>query len=183
MEELLKKIFADKTLTYEDFVNAMAAEKIKLADLSKGDYVDKMKYEKLAKKVEEAETKYNELAANAQGDDVLKKQIEDLNKKIQTVEAEKGQYSSKVKELSRKDIIHNAGIKGEFIDLANFKFRDVEDDADFTEKVSTYAKDNSKLWTDSIATAPKLAGQPAGEVDSVESKFMERAGLSAADVK
>lgn len=183
MEELLKKIFADKTLTYDELISALAAEKVKLADLSKGDYVDKLKYEKLAKKVEEAETKYNELAANANGDDNLKKQIEDLTKKIQAAETEKGQYSSKVKELSRKEIIRNAGINGEFIDLANFKFRDVEDDAEFTEKVSTYAKENSKLWTDSIATAPKLGGQPTAEVDSVESKFMERAGLSAADVK
>lgn len=168
MEELLKKIFADKTLTYEDFVNAMAAEKVKLADLSKGDYVDKLKYEKLAKKVEEAETKYNELAANANGDDNLKKQIEDLTKKIQAAETEKGQYSSKVKELSRKEIIRNAGINGEFIDLANFKFRDVEDDADFTEKVSTYAKENAKLWATDTVSAPNLTTKPAGEVSGVE---------------
>ena len=167
MEETLKKIFADKTLNYEDFVNAMAAEKVKLADLSKGDYVDKSKYEKLAKKVEEAETKYTELAANAQGDESLKKQIEDLTKQLQGVESEKTSSLAKVRELSRREMIRNAGIDGEFIDLANYKFRDIEDEDDFKEKVSAYAKENAELWVKG-APAPNLTSKPAGEASGVE---------------
>lgn len=168
MEEILKNIFADKTLTYDEFVDAIATEKVKLADLSKGDYVDKMKYEKLAKKVEDAEAKYNELAANANGDDSLKKQIEDLNKALQEAQKSSGDYSAKVKELSRREIVRNAGIQGEFIDLANFKFRDIEDDAEFADKISTYAKDNAKAWASTAVSTPNLATKPAGELNGVE---------------
>ena len=49
--EILKELFGEKTLTYEDFVNALNERKdVKLANLAEGRYVDK---DKLDAKVRE----------------------------------------------------------------------------------------------------------------------------------
>ena len=66
--EKLKEIFGETPLTYDDFIKAVTEKGIKLADLSEGAYVDKIKYEKAVSKSEDLKKSYEELAGKATGD-------------------------------------------------------------------------------------------------------------------
>ena len=86
--EFLKELFTE-ALTFEAFSKACTEKGIKLADLSKGEYVAKGKLTEvtdknkaLADKVAEYETKIGELKTAAGDADALKSKIADLEKTI-----------------------------------------------------------------------------------------------------
>ena len=87
--EFLKPIFADKSLTFDEFVNACAAGKIKLADLSGGDYVAKGKFDAQVDKLSAAnetvkalEGQLEQLKAAGANADALNAKVAELQKII-----------------------------------------------------------------------------------------------------
>lgn len=172
--EKLKELFGETPLTYDEFTKAITEKGIKLADLSEGNYVDKIKYEKVVSKSDDLKKSYEDLASKATGDEQLKKQIEDLKKQLETETGEKNKFISTAKELARKDLIREAGIKGEWVDLALFRNKDIEDEDEFKANISAYAKEKANLWADAAAPTPNLQTTPAGKIDPVEEAFLKR---------
>lgn len=87
--DFLKALFGDEAITYEQFVEAVNKEGYKLADLSKGDYVGKKKYED---EIQTLNTTITELNGQIKTRDIdignLKKSLEDGGKDNETKIAE-----------------------------------------------------------------------------------------------
>lgn len=68
--EILKELFGEKTLTYEDFVNALNERKdVKLANLAEGRYVDKDKLDAKVRELDMANASIKELTEKLQAFD------------------------------------------------------------------------------------------------------------------
>ena len=109
--EFLKELFTE-ALTFEAFSKACTEKGIKLADLSKGEYVAKGKLTEvtdknkaLADKVAEYETKIGELKTAAGDADALKGKIADLEKTIADRDAAEAAAAEQAALMARFDAV------------------------------------------------------------------------------
>lgn len=80
--EFLKNIFGDKSLTFEDFMSALSADKnIKLVNLADGQYVDKGKLADKINELKEANYTIEKLKKNSDEVESLKQTIADYEAK------------------------------------------------------------------------------------------------------
>lgn len=140
MEEL-KALFGEGSLSYDEFEQKLgeAGETIKLANLKSGAYVDKAKFEKLEKGLEDYKTKYSALEESTKGFDELKSQFDDVSTKY-------NELLGKQEVAEKMDKIKGANVNDKF---AKFVYNEVNalvsDEKDFQTVLSEYLKENSQF--------------------------------------
>lgn len=134
--EFLKAIFGDKTLNYDDFVQAINAHNgneankdkmIKLANLGGGEYVSKMKYEDIVQQLSGKQTEID--TANGLIAELKKgtKGNEELQGKISGYETQVTQLQEQLRETQIssefKIALLAAGAKKDDIDYLDYKLK------------------------------------------------------------
>ena len=139
MEEL-KTLFGEGSLSYDEFSQKLneAGETIKLANLKTGGYVDKSKYDKKEKGLEDYKTKYAELEANTKGYEELKGQFEDISNKYNDLLGKQ--------ELANKmSMISKSNVSEEFAEFVYSKVNALTDDKkDFQTALDEYLKEHKQ---------------------------------------
>lgn len=92
----LQGIFGDKAITFDDFKKGLYNNKIKLGNLSKGDYINKYEYIELQDKYKNLEAQNTELIKSS---DKYQKDIEKLQKELDNNKISKEEYESSIKNL------------------------------------------------------------------------------------
>ena len=141
MDEELKELFGENTLSYDDFTKAVEEKGMKLANLSAGGYVAKSKYDDDVKKAKglDYKKKFEDLQASIEGDD-------GVNAKLKNITTERDDYKSKYEVLNKNYLmleatnkVANAGIKPEFAKfVANEVLGLVTDTIDFDTALKSY---------------------------------------------
>ena len=148
MEEELKELFGDGTLSYEDFTKAVEGKGMKLANLSAGGYVAKSKYDDDLKKAKalDYKKKSEDLQASIEGDD-------GVNAKLKNITTERDDYKSKYETLNKDYSILNAtnkvtsaGIKPEFAKFVASEVLEMTSDTiDFDTALKSYKAKNPQF--------------------------------------
>ena len=197
MNEILKGLFDEnEKLGFDELEKKIQEKGLKLADISKGDYVAKKKYDDdLASsntKYSELETKYNSLvnAQNTNKTEEQKKQEEFLKQ----FEALKTSSETTAKELDlykKKESMRANGIDNER--LMNLAMFELKDSKDFDADIKTWAEQNKNLVTPTPPTPPAggkgktippLGGNPNpnNDTDAFVKGMLKGAGLTDKDV-
>lgn len=159
MEDELKELFGENSLSYDDFSKAIESKGMKLANLSAGGYVAKNKYDDDLKKAKNLDykKKYEDLEASIQGDD-------GINAKLKNITTERDDYKSKYEELNSKYSILdattkvvNAGIKPEFAKfVASEVLGQVSDTLDFDTALKAYKAKNPQYNAETTVVRKKV---------------------------
>jgi len=151
MEEELKELFGENTLSYDDFTKAVEGKGMKIVNLSAGGYVAKSKYDDDLKKAKATDykKKYEDLQASIEGDD-------GINAKMQNLTNERDDYKSKYETLNKDysilsatSKVTTAGIKPEFAKfVANEVLEMTSDTIDFDTALKSYKAKNPQYNTE-----------------------------------
>lgn len=144
MDEELKNLFGENSLSYDDFSKAIEEKGMKLANLSAGGYIAKSKYDDDLKKAKNLDykKKYEDLEASIQGDD-YKSKYEELNSKYSMLDA-----TTKVVK---------AGIKPEFAKfVASEVLGQVSDTLDFDTALKAYKAKNPQFNSETAVIKRKV---------------------------
>ena len=166
MDEELKELFGENSLSYDDFSKAIEEKGMKLANLSSGGYIAKSKYDDDVKKAKNLDykKKYEDLEASIQGDD-------GINAKLKNITTERDDYKSKYEDLNSKysileatNKVTSAGIKPEFAKfVASEVLGQVSDTLDFDTALKAYkAKNpqyNSETTIKKVGSSLNLSGK------------------------
>lgn len=139
MEEL-KTLFGEGSLSYDEFSQKLneAGETIKLANLKTGGYVDKSKYDKLEKGLEDYKTKYAELEANTKGYEELKGQFEDISSKY-------NELLGKQELADKMSLISDSNVDKDFAEFVYSKVNAMTNDKkDFQTALDEYLKEHKQ---------------------------------------
>lgn len=160
MEEELKELFGEHSLTYDDFSKAIEEKGMKLANLSSGGYIAKSKYDDDVKKAKNMDykKKYEDLEASIQGDD-------GINAKLKNITTERDDYKSKYEDLNSKysileatNKVTSAGIKPEFAEFVASKvLRQVSDTVDFDTALKTFKAKNPQYNSEPTIVRKKVS--------------------------
>lgn len=140
MEEL-KSLFGEGSLSYEEFSQKLgeAGDTIKLANLKSDKYVDKAKFEKLEKGLNDYQTKYNALLESTKGYDELKASYEDITSKYEALQ-------KKQDEADKMSKISSANVNPKFAKFVYAEVQSMTDDKkDFQTALNEYLKDNKEF--------------------------------------
>ena len=159
MEDELKELFGENSLSYDDFSKAIESKGMKLANLSAGGYVAKNKYDDDLKKAKNLDynKKYEDLEESIQGDD-------GINAKLKNITTERDDYKSKYEELNSKyslldatTKVANAGIKPEFAKfVASEVLGQVTDTLDFDTALKAYKAKNPQFNLETTVVRKKV---------------------------
>ena len=130
MEEELKELFGDGTLSYEDFTKAVEGKGMKLANLSAGGYVAKSKYDDDLKKAKalDYKKKFEDLQASIEG-------VDGVNAKLKNITTERDDYK-----------VTSAGIKPEFAKFVASEVLEMTSDTiDFDTALKSYKAKNPQF--------------------------------------
>lgn len=176
MEEELKELFGENSLSYNDFSKAIEDKGMKLANLSAGGYVAKTKYDDDVKKAKglDYKKKFEDLQASIEGDD-------GVNAKLKNITTERDDYKSKYEALNNRYLIldatnkvASAGIKPEFAKfVANEVLGLVTDTIDFDTALKSYKAKNPQYNTEATVikkgTSVDLGGKPQSNENQTNS--------------
>ena len=159
MDEELKDLFGENSLSYDDFSKAIEEKGMKLANLSAGGYVAKSKYDDDLKKAKNLDykKKYEDLEASIQVDD-------GINAKLKNITTERDDYKSKYEELNSKysmldatTKVVKAGVKPEFAKfVASEVLGQVTDTLDFDTALKAYKAKNPQFNTETTVVRKKV---------------------------
>ena len=159
MEEELKELFGENTLSYDDFSKAIEEKGMKLANLSAGGYIAKSKYDDDVKKAKNLDykKKYEDLEESIQGDD-------GINAKLKNITTERDDYKSKYEDLNSKysmleatNKVTSAGIKPEFAKfVASEVLGQVSDTLDFDTALKAYKAKNPQYNSEPTIVRKKV---------------------------
>ena len=159
MEEELKELFGENSLSYNDFTKAIESKGMKLANLSAGGYVAKNKYDDDLKKAKNLDykKKYEDLEASIQGDD-------GINAKLKNITTERDDYKSKYEDLNSKysileatNKVVNGGIKPEFAEFVASKIlKETSDTIDFDTAFKSFKAKNPQYNSEVTVTRKKV---------------------------
>lgn len=159
MEEELKELFGENTLSYDDFSKAIEEKGMKLANLSAGGYIAKSKYDDDVKKAKNLDykKKYEDLEASIQGDD-------GINAKLKNITTERDDYKSKYEDLNSKysmleatNKVTSAGIKPEFAKfVASEVLGQVSETLDFDTALKAYKAKNPQFNSETTVVRKKV---------------------------
>lgn len=145
MDEELKELFGENTLSYDDFVKAVDEKGMKLANLSAGGYVAKTKYDDDVKKAKNIDykKKFEDLQNSIEGDD-------GVNAKLKNITTERDDYKSKYEALNANysmltatNKATEAGIKPEFAEFVASKvLKMTSDTVDFDTALKSFKAKN-----------------------------------------
>lgn len=195
-EELLKTIFgADEQLDMKSFGERLDKSGVKLADISKGDYVAKKKYDDeiaslTAKNTTLEAEKAKLVEVQNAGKTQEQKNLEDLKSQLDAIRATSDASAKELDMYKKKEVMRANGIESQrFMDLALFELKDSKD---FDADVKTWAESNKDLIAGKQAepkgkTIPPLAGNPNNNDNPESDPFMKGllsgTGLTAKDLK
>ena len=150
MEEL-KSLFGEESLSYEQFEQKLGeAKEIKLANLKSGNYVDKAKFEKAEKSVEELQTKFNALSESTQG-------YEELKTNYETLKADYESLQGKQAEAEKISMINEADVNPKFTKFVLTEVSGlVNESKDFKTALAEYLKENKEFLKGSKGTFVNL---------------------------
>ena len=151
MEEL-KTLFGEGSLSYEEFSQKLneAGESIKLANLKSGSYVDKDKYDKLEKGLEEYKTKYADLEESTKGYEDLKSQFEDISNKY-------NELLGKQDLADKMSMIRKSNVADDFAEFVYSKVNAMTDDKkDFQTALNEYVKSHKQYLNGAKGTFVNL---------------------------
>lgn len=140
MEEL-KSLFAESSLSYEEFEQKLgeAGDTIKLANLKSGGYVDKARFDKSEKSVNDWKTKYSALEEST-------KDYAELKSSYDTLKADYETLQKKQEEADKISLISGANVNPKF---AKFVMTEVSsltnENKDFKTALEEYLKDNKEF--------------------------------------
>ena len=159
MEDELKELFGENSLSYDDFSKAIESKGMKLANLSAGGYVAKNKYDDDLKKAKNLDykKKYEDLEESIQGDD-------GINEKLKNITTERDDYKSKYEELNSKysmldatTKVVKAGVKPEFAKfVASEVLGQVSDTLDFDTALKAYKAKNPQYNAETTVVRKKV---------------------------
>ena len=159
MEEELKELFGENTLSYDDFSKAVEEKGMKLANLSAGGYVAKSKYDDDVKKAKALDwkQKYEDLEKSIKGDD-------GINAKLKNITTERDDYKSKYEDINSKysmleatNKVISAGIKPEFAKFVASEVLGQETDTiDFDTALKSYKAKNPQFNTETTIVRKKV---------------------------
>lgn len=159
MEDDLKELFGENSLSYDDFSKAIEEKGMKLANLSAGGYIAKSKYDDDMKKAKNLDykKKYEDLEASIQGDD-------GINAKLKNITTERDDYKSKYEDLNSKysmleatTKVTSAGIKPEFAEFVASKvLKEVTDTIDFETALKSFKAKNPQFNTETTIVKRKV---------------------------
>lgn len=176
MDEELKELFGENTLSYDDFTKAVEEKGMKLANLSAGGYVAKSKYDDDVKKAKglDYKKKFEDLQASIEGDD-------GVNAKLKNITTERDDYKSKYEVLNKNYLmleatnkVANAGIKPEFAKfVANEVLGLVTDTIDFDTALKSYKAKNPQFNAETTVvkkgSSIDLGGKPQSNENQTNS--------------
>ncbi len=159
MEEELRELFGENSLSYDDFSKAIEEKGMKLANLSAGGYVAKSKYDDDVKKAKALDwkQKYEDLERSIEGDD-------GINAKLKNITTERDDYKSKYEDINSKysmleatNKVINAGIKPEFAKFVASEVLGQETDTlDFDTALKAYKAKNPQFNTETTIVKRKV---------------------------
>lgn len=158
MEEL-QALFGDGSLSYNEFEQKLteAGETIKLANLKSGNYVDKAKFEKLEKGLEDYKTKYSALEESTKGYTELQTKFDDVSKKYE-------ELLGKQEIAEKMGKIKSANVEDRF---AKFVYSEVnaliDDKTDFQTALTKYLKENAQFVNGGKSTYVDLQNGLGGQ--------------------
>ena len=153
MEEL-KALFGDGALSYSEFEQKLteAGDTISLANLKSGNYVDKAKFERLEKGLNDYKAKYSELEASSKGFDELQKQYDDMSSKYNELLAKQDMADKMGK-------IKSANVNDDFVEFVYSKVNaQVDDNKDFQTALDEYLKEHKQYLNSVKGTYADLEG-------------------------
>lgn len=201
MNEFLKELFAENEKLGFDELNKKLQEKgFKLADLSKGGYVDKKKYDddigSLNKKFNDLDSEYKKFVEEISSDDSEEeKEYNEFMKQFNDLKASSEATAKELDLYKKKETMRNNGIESKrFMDLAMFELKDSKD---FDTDVKKWVEDNKSFFDKKddgnqdtnpspFRTNPSMSGNPNTEIDENDSfmkSLIKGAGLKAEDLK
>ena len=186
MEEL-KDLFGENGIKYDDFIQKVNEKGIKLADLSKGEYVSKKKYDDDLATANNSsadwQTKYNDLNNSIKSnDDTFQKKYDNLMYDYNNLKSETEKLDNSNKEYKRKEIVRENGINNDrLINLALFELKDSQD---FEKDIKDWAKNNKSLLGGSKSF--KMNGNPNTDDENNDpflKSFYKSAGVDEKDLE
>jgi len=157
MEEL-KSLFGEGSLSYDEFEQKLgeAGETIKLANLKSGNYVDKAKFEKVEKSLNDYQTKYTALQESTKDFEQVKASYDDITSKYNDL-------LKKQDETEKMSLINGANVNPKFAEFVYSKVASqVSDSKDFKTALDGYLKENPEFLKEKKGTFVDLqnGGQP-----------------------
>jgi len=171
MEEL-KTLFGESSLSYGEFEQKLneASETIKLANLKSGSYIDKAKYDKLEKGLEDYKTKYAELEANTKGYNELKGQFEDITNKYNDL-------LGKQELADKMSLIRKSNVSEDFAEFVYSKVNGLTDDKkDFQTALGEYLQEHKQYLNGAKGTYVNLesGGTPPKSANEIMNNLIRR---------
>lgn len=171
MEEL-KSLFGKNSLNYEEFSKLLGNSKdIKLVNLKSGNYVDKAKYDKLVKSVNDSQAKYSDFEKN-------NKEYTNLQKSYDTLKTDYETLLNKHNETEKMGLINSANVNPKF---AKFVYSEVSsqvnDGKDFKSALTEYLNENKDFLNNSKSTYVNLQngiGKPLSENEKINNYIRGR---------
>ena len=150
MDEELKELFGENTLSYDDFVKAVDEKGMKLANLSAGGYVAKTKYD-------------DDVKNSIEGDD-------GVNAKLKNITTERDDYKSKYEALNANysmltatNKATGAGIKPEFAEFVASKvLKMTSDTVDFDTALKSFKAKNPQYNSETTVIKKKNSSVDLG---------------------
>ena len=197
--EFLKVLFENGAVTWDQFVKGVKDKGLKIADLSEGNYVSKLKYdndvqakdkqiETLNKNIETRDTDLTNLKNQLKDAGNDKDKLNDLTNKFDTLQTDynnakteyegklqKQRYEFAVKEFAHTQSFTSAAAKREFIRsmTENELKMDNETILGANDFLETYKKENADSFaTDNDDKKPKFAEKSGGGQSKTSDPFL-----------
>lgn len=175
MEEL-KTLFAGGSLSYDEFEQKLtdAGDTIKLANLKSGSYVDKAKFDKMEKSLNDYKAKYGELEQSTKGYSDLQKQFEEMSNKYNDLLA-------KQDTAEKMNSIKSANVDDDFVEFVYSKVNGlVNDKKDFQTALKEYLEEHKQYLkgakSQSTFVDLQNGGTPSKSADDKMNEFIRGKG-------
>ena len=184
--EFLKELFADGSLSYDELSAKVQEKGFKLADLSKGEYVSKGKYDQLNDTLKVKEDALTNALKEAEKGSSASEALKALQDKY---DAETKTYSDKLSQMEYRHIVESLAngekftsnaAKREFINEMVNKGLTLEDGkiVGADDYIKSYKEANSDSFVIDNASKPSInmpstGGGNGGKMDGVEAAFRQ----------
>lgn len=161
INQIADNLFSEKdSLTKEEFVKAVEASSMKIADLSDGDFVMKTKYDTLNEKHTKLQKDYETLKNNPEPDEATKKRIADLEAERDGFKRQFEETTAKVTKGERLAILKKQNVHDDFAEFVLDQVsKEVTDTVDFETASKKYLKDHAQYC---VSSEDKPSGFPLG---------------------
>lgn len=171
--EFLKEIFDGKSLSFEDLQRAVQEKGLKLADLSKGQYVDKQKFDNKLEEVNNLQAQLNTANDTIKDFQNTENDLKTLRQKAADYERDnqewQNKYDNSIKEYALREALMLAGARNPkavaaVLDLTGAEFKEgkwdgLEDIINSHKEVETYMYKSEEADTNPPPKFTKKSGE------------------------